>query len=202
MASCNVVISFLMDRFDNTDRENLSSEMLERFQLEDLEKAKRILVAECDKIKLSESITEYRKKRIGKDVKKKVMKDNIDLWDLLDRQKGGRLSSDSTPSSTDSASTSSESESSAFNPAPTKDAEITDYQRLLNAIQKLQESVDSRNEDIVWLKMSISCLYRRLDVFTDAESAQSEITSSPTRRFLQSRLFSPWKPSFTTFALN
>ena len=140
MAMCNVVISFLSDRFDNTDRENLTSDMFDRFQLEDLEKAKRILIAECDKFKLSELITEYRKKRIGKDVKKKILKDNLDLWDLLDRQKGGRLSSDPSPSSPDLAS------SPSSNPAPTQDAEITDYQRLLNAIQNYYPTPSRRSQ--------------------------------------------------------
>ena len=86
---------FVSSNFDNTDRQQLNSLLVNSYQLEELTTSKNNLIAECEKIDIAESIADFKKKRLltktDADLKQKIAKDILDIWAVVDVQKGGQF---------------------------------------------------------------------------------------------------------------
>ena len=71
----NELLCFVSNQFDKLDRGNLTSIILTTYTHDELVASKIILVAECSKIDVTTSISEFKKKRLNtistENVKKK-----------------------------------------------------------------------------------------------------------------------------------
>ena len=89
------LLYFVASKFDSLDRQHLNSLLVDFYELDELITSKSILIAECDKISISEAISEYKKKRLNTkseiDTKQKISKDILDIWTVADVQKGGQF---------------------------------------------------------------------------------------------------------------
>ena len=86
-----MVLCFISNHYDKLDRQNLSTIILESFSREEVVTAKQTLVSLCEKSGLSDNISESKIKRIGANVEQKVIKDILDIWEIIDNEKGGDL---------------------------------------------------------------------------------------------------------------
>ena len=87
----NELLCFVSTQFDKLDRNNLNSVILEFYARNELIDAKNTLVSICDKIGISNLIAEFRTKRIASNVEQKVAKDILDIWSIIDSEKGGNI---------------------------------------------------------------------------------------------------------------
>ena len=85
------VLCFVTTEFDTLNRQNLYSLILEFYTCDELITAKQILVSLCDNNGLSNQIFELEKNRIGKNVNQKVAKDILDIWGVVDKEKGSPI---------------------------------------------------------------------------------------------------------------
>ena len=56
------LLYFVASKFDCLDRQHLNSLLVDFYELDEFITSKAILIAECDKISISETISEYKKK--------------------------------------------------------------------------------------------------------------------------------------------
>ena len=87
----NELLCFMVSQFDKLDRQNLSTTLLEFYSKNEVISAKEILVSHCEDSNVSNAINPLKKKRIGTDVEQKVVKDILDIWEIVDSEKGGQL---------------------------------------------------------------------------------------------------------------
>ena len=87
----NELLCFTTFQYDKLDRQNLNTILLEFYTREEVITAKQVLVLHCEKNGLSDVIAEQKKNRIGNNVEQKVVKDILDIWELIDTVKGGQL---------------------------------------------------------------------------------------------------------------
>ena len=90
----NELLCFVTSQFDKLNRQNLNSILLEFYSREEVLTAKNILVSFCEKNGLSNAIIEPKKNRIGANVEQKVVKDILDIWEIVDGEKGGQIGTD------------------------------------------------------------------------------------------------------------
>ena len=138
----NELLCFVSTQYDKLDRENLTSVILEFYARNELIDAKNTLVSVCDKVGISNLITEFRTKRIASNVEQKVAKDILDLWSVIDSEKGGDA----------------EIEFVAKNPnrLPSVNADKFNLQFLISSILKLQQQTQllqrQSDQQHVWLE--------------------------------------------------
>ena len=84
-------IYFLSTHYNNENRDSLISTISEFYLPDELITAKQILIEECEKLGISESIAKFKKRRqlLQGDGIQKVIKDLIDIWSVIDLQKAG-----------------------------------------------------------------------------------------------------------------
>ena len=87
----NELLCFVSTQFDKLDRQNLNSTILEFYNRDDFQSAKSILVSLCEKNGISDQINESKKNRIGANVNQRVAKDILDIWEVIDTEKGGNI---------------------------------------------------------------------------------------------------------------
>ena len=87
----NELLCFATSQFDKLDRNVLNSTLIDFYSQQEIFDAKQILLAECDKLSLNADINESRKKRIGQNVEQKLLKDILDIWQVIDRINAGKL---------------------------------------------------------------------------------------------------------------
>ena len=61
----NEVLCFVSSQFDQLNRENLLSTIIEFYKREELSAAKQLLLTQCEKENLSHLINDYKKNRIA-----------------------------------------------------------------------------------------------------------------------------------------
>ena len=87
------LLYFVNTHFDSLDRQHLNSVLVDFYSLNEFVASKATLIAECDKIDISNSISEYKKKRHNtrseNDTKLKLAKDILDIWTVADAEKAG-----------------------------------------------------------------------------------------------------------------
>ena len=94
MAKCivNEVLCFVSGQSDKLDRANIQSVIHDFYTLEELRSAKQLLIRECENDGLSDLISdENRKSRKKPNPEQKVTKDILDIWEMVDRERGGQL---------------------------------------------------------------------------------------------------------------
>ena len=92
------VLHFVASNFDTLERQKLDTLLVENYKLEELTAAKLLLISECEKINITEDITEFVKRRLLTKseiaLKQKIAKDILDIWTVADLKKGGHLQTD------------------------------------------------------------------------------------------------------------
>ena len=88
------LLCFLTVNFDNLHRENLLSTLHDFYGFREASEAKSVIIAECKKIPINDSIQEFTIKRVeGKSgALRRVISDVVDIWTVIDREKKGELS--------------------------------------------------------------------------------------------------------------
>ena len=138
----NELLCFMTTQYDKLEKTNLSSILLEFYSREELINAKNILVSICDKNGLSNPIADFKKNRIASNVEQKVVKDLLDIWNIVDVEKDGILNVEFV----------------AQNPhrVPSVNADKYNLQFLISSILKLQEQSTQlqlqSSQQHVWLK--------------------------------------------------
>ena len=86
-------LCFLSSQYDKVDKESLFSVICEFYEFDESVTAKQLLINECDKLGLSDSINEFKKRRQNAkgDGNKKVARDILDIWSVIDCQKAGKM---------------------------------------------------------------------------------------------------------------
>ena len=89
------LLFFVASNFDSSDRQKLHIPLVNHYNQEQLVTSKRLLVAECDQIQIGSAISESRRRRLNTisdvDTKQKLSKDILDIWSVVDCQKGGQF---------------------------------------------------------------------------------------------------------------
>ena len=132
----NELLCFLTVQFDKIDRENLISTLIDSYVYREALEAKNILISECDKASISDSIKEYTKARVeGKaGALKRVITDAVNIWTVIDRELVGKISCQFV----------------AANPnrLPSANVEKFSLQFLIASIEKLHEKIDNQDKQI------------------------------------------------------
>ena len=89
----NEFLCFLTVQLDNMNRDNLISALQDGFTYIKAVEAKDILIAECQKASISDSIKDYTVKRVeGKSgALRRVVTDAVDIWTVIDREIKGKI---------------------------------------------------------------------------------------------------------------
>ena len=87
----NNLLCFLTFYGDKLDRNSLFSVLSEFYTDNEAVTAKQLLIDECVNLGLSNQITDFKKRRQNTkgDALQKVTKDILDIWEVIDTQKGG-----------------------------------------------------------------------------------------------------------------
>ena len=166
----NEVLCFVSGQSDKLNRANIESVLLDFYTQDELVFAKTLLLAECHKDGLSDVInSESKKLRKKPNVQVKVVKDLLDIWEVVDRERGGQL-----PSIFVAAN---------INRLPSVNAEKFSLQFLISSVLKLQQQAEEQTNSIGFLSNNVSQIHRRLDVVTASAPSTSFFSpSSPSRR--------------------
>ena len=83
---------FLSSEYDKDDKNSVLCIINEFYSPDELISAKKTLIIECEKLGISDSITKYKSSRqLSKgDGIQKVIRDLVDIWSVIDLQKGGK----------------------------------------------------------------------------------------------------------------
>ena len=87
----NELLCFITTQFDKLTRENINSVIVDFYKREELALAKQTLLTQCEKDNLSNNVNEFKINRIGSNVKQKIAKDILDIWQVVDSERGGVL---------------------------------------------------------------------------------------------------------------
>ena len=87
----NELLCFLSTQFDKLDRTNINSVLVDFYKRDEIIKAKDILISECQKVNVSDQISESKKSRHKPNVEQKHIKDILDIWTVIDNEIGGNL---------------------------------------------------------------------------------------------------------------
>ena len=171
----NELLCFATSQFDKLDRNVLNSTLIDFYSQQEIFDAKQILLAECDKLSLNADINESRKKRIGQNVEQKLLKDILDIWQVIDSEKGGNL----------------ETVFVASNPMrlPSMNAENCNLQFLVSSILKLQEQSKVQEDSLTNLGVSVNALHEKF-----SSDSFSPLIAKRKRHFLDSTA-QPFIPS-------
>ena len=92
----------------------MEKHLIESYSEEEVTTAKKIVVLECGKVGLTKEIAESKKRRMRPNIFPKNTKDILDILDVVDREKGGKLLSHFIPTNpqSDNFSKTSQTESS------------------------------------------------------------------------------------------
>ena len=143
-------LCFISNQYDKLNRNNLTS-TIDFFTLKELSDAKEILIVEYERVGDAALIQAFKTKRRENHAgaKTKLIKDLLDIWEVVDRSLGGKLNVFFA----------------AANPnrLPSVNAEAFNLQFLIGAITKLQEKQDLQHESITAVAQSLTNVHRRLD---------------------------------------
>ena len=136
----NEFLCFLTAQFDKIDRENLISTLGDFYSYREALEAKNLLVTECEKASLGDSIKDFSGKRVeGKaGALRRVITDIVNIWTSVDRENAGNIGVDFV----------------AANPnrLPNVNAEKFSLQFLIAEIKKLNEKVEKQSDEILAVK--------------------------------------------------
>ena len=85
----------MSSHFDKLSREDLNNLIVNFYKADELLASKLVLLSECKKIGVKEAISEFKKKRLNtkseNNIKNKLSIDILDIWSVVDVQKGGKF---------------------------------------------------------------------------------------------------------------
>ena len=147
----NEILCFVSSQFDKLHRQNLNSILLEFYTKDELVTAKQILVSFCEKSSVSDAINPSKKSRIGSNVESKLVKDIIDIWEIVDSERGGQL----------------QTQFVAADPTrlPSVNAEKFNLKFLISSILKLQEQNSALQSQLDTVSESVTELHDRFTTF-------------------------------------
>ena len=129
----NEFLCCLSAQFDKIARDNLISMLHDFYGYRASLEAKNILISECEKISVKDSISEFTIKRVeGKSgALRRVITDAVDIWTVVDREKKGEWEVQFVAADP--------------NQLPGVNIEKISLQFLIASINKLQEKVDAQD---------------------------------------------------------
>ena len=138
----NELLCFIAVQSDKLTTDFLQKTLQEFYTVDEVTKAKSILLTEFDKVLDPEIIKEQRKNRLnGKtSAKEKIVKDILDIWIILDQQNAGVLKTQFVAAD--------------INRIPLVNAEKFNLQFLVSSILKLQDQFarqENLNENVLIL---------------------------------------------------
>ena len=74
-STINELLCFVATQFDKLDKANICSILARFYTLDELVVSKQLLVSECEKIKVTEEISDYKKRRLKKRIKELKKRD-------------------------------------------------------------------------------------------------------------------------------
>ena len=166
-ATVDNVLHVVTSCFDKLAREDLNNIIENFFKADELLASKLLLVSECEKIGVKEAISEFKKKRLNtkseNDIKQKLSKDILDIWSVVDIQKGGQFSTSFIPTNLPSASASTPLSTASSAPTASFSENNVDVKELVALISSLKDDFEKQKESIRWLTNITKHIYRRID---------------------------------------
>ena len=164
----NALLCFLSTQSDKLDRADHASILVDFYTKDELTIAKNLLISECDKVNLSNHISDFKKSRIRPNVEQKLVKDILDIWAVIDTNKGGIL--ETTFVAADP------------NRFPSVNAEKFNLKFLISSILKLQEASVQQDLILGTISESVSAIHHKIDLTSISspdlpQSLQSTSTS-------------------------
>ena len=147
----NELLFYVTNQFDKTTRQALEIFLVDNFTQEDAIAAKAILIAECEKVGIGEEISESKRGRQKKNILQKVVKDILDIWDIVDRLKGGQLLCHFVSTDVNVLET---------NNSTSEASQPFDFQVLVATLFDLKHLAETQTEAIKSLSNKVSNLYR------------------------------------------
>ena len=188
----NDLLYFLVNQYDTLPRQSLNATILKSYSKEHFLTAKQILVSQCEKNKLTNQITDFKRNRISPNIEQKLVKDIIDIWDVIDRETGGDL---------DTVFAASLPASIPANQASLSVGDIS-LPDLFSSVLKLQQQNEYLRSQLEVITKSLTAIHHKLprldDTFLLNQSTRSSHLQSPTSGRLSSPLRSLPKTPFVT----
>ena len=82
----NEFLCFVAVQTGKLDRQNIETLLNESYHKDDALFAKHLLITECVKAGLNNAIDNFKKPRKSPNILQKVVKDILDIWDVVDRE--------------------------------------------------------------------------------------------------------------------
>ena len=192
-------LCFVSNQTGKIDRTNLSVLLQDFYEIDELIASKKTLISECKRINITNDISESTKKRNNTkstdDLKEKVVKDILDIWEFVDLNHAGEFSTQFVALNT--------------NRLPSGNSETLNVQYLNQSLNKIVEFLSVHQNAIGLLSTQVSKIHCRLDVISVPETSvhvndirlneSSSLTPQPDalRPILQGkRNLNPSTPSF------
>ena len=161
----NEVLCYVSSQFDQLNRENLLSTLIEFYKREELSSAKQLLLSQCEKDKLSNHLNEFKKNRIGSNVEQRTAKDILDIWEVVDHEKGGSLSTEFVAADP--------------NRLPSVNADKYNLKFLISIILKLQEESELHKSQLETVIDSVASLHSKIPSLDLTPSYASPLVHTP-----------------------
>ena len=176
------LLCFVASNFDTLERHKLDKLLVDSYDLDELTASKLLLITECEKINLTNAIATYVKRRLFTksqiDLKQKIVKDILDIWSVVDVQKGGQLPTNfvaAVPVAASVTSTAAATTTTAINTNHVQ----PDIQHVINLLHDLRFDFAKQQESIQWLTNIVSNTYRHLTVSPLTEFVSQDSITSP-----------------------
>ena len=173
----NEVLCFVSSQFDQLNRENLLSTIIEFYKREELSAAKQLLLTQCEKENLSHLINDYKKNRIGSNVEQRTAKDILDIWEVVDHEKGGSLNTEFVAADP--------------NRLPSVNADKYNLKFLISIILKLQEESELQKSQLETVIDSVASLHIKIPSLDQTSSYASPLAHTPINNSPRRQLPTP-----------
>ena len=165
----NEVLCFVSFQSDKVTTDYLHKILLDFYSLEEVTKAKALLISEFDKVLEPELIKEQRKSRLNGKVcaKDKIVKDILDIWQTLDRENAGSLSTQFVACD--------------VNRLPLINADKCNLQFLVSSILQLQDQARQQEEFNQLILNTLLKVNKRLEDPSAAATLNRSLPPTPVR---------------------
>ena len=160
----NDVLYSIVNQYDNLTRQSLNSILLNSYSKEQFLTAKQILISQCEILNLTNLISNFKKTRISPNTEQKLTKDILDIWDVIDREKGGKLDTQFVPS----------------NPAAPSSLCAGDLtlQDLFKSVVKLQHQNEFLRSQLEIITKSLTAIHHKLPRLEESFSLNQSVLPS------------------------
>ena len=173
----NDLLHFVITQYDILHRQGLSSILLDSYSKEQFLTAKQLLVLQCEKLNLSNRISDFKRSRISPNIEQKLVRDILDIWDVIDREKGGELDSEFVASTSDQPSLPSVGD--------------LNLQDLYASVLQLQEQNEFLKYQLEIITKSLTAIHHKLPRLDDTFSFNQSVLPSHLQSPLSRRPASP-----------